>query len=183
MTDALPRLLHAVESLHPRPSSYRKELAGLIGPDPLDREPIYGTDGQLNPRHVAAKLNDILPANRQIVLDGGHYITWIGEGFDIPDPASLIAVGTAFQSIGLGFGSAVGASVGSPEKFTVCISGDGGGQMALADLGTFINQTDRGAVIVFNDAAYGAEIHQYATQGADPSAMYLPYVKRCELEG
>ncbi|GAA4476842.1 thiamine pyrophosphate-binding protein [Enteractinococcus fodinae] len=176
LTDALPRLLHAVESLQPRPSSYRQELPGLIGTDGLDHEPVYGTDGYLNPRHVAAKLNEILPANRQIVLDGGHYITWIGERFDIPDPASLIAVGTAFQSIGLGFGSAVGASVGSPEKFTVCISGDGGGQMALADLGTFINQTDRGAVIVFNDAAYGAEIHQYAVQGADPSAMYLPYV-------
>jgi len=176
LTDALPRLLHAVESLQPRPSSYRQEVAGLIGADGLDQEPVYGTDGQLNPRHVAAKLNEVLPANRQVVLDGGHYITWIGERFDIPDPASLIAVGTAFQSIGLGFGSAVGASVGSPEKFTVCISGDGGGQMALADLGTFINQTDRGAVIVFNDAAYGAEIHQYAVQGADPTAMYLPYV-------
>lgn len=176
LTDALPRLLHAVESLQPRPSSYRQEVAALIARDTLDHEPVYGTDGQLNPRHVAAKLNAILPTNRQIVLDGGHFVTWIGERLDIPDPASLIAVGTAFQSIGLGFGSAVGAAAGSPEKFTVCISGDGGGQMALADLGTFINQTDRGAVIVFNDAAYGAEIHQYAVQGADPTAMYLPYM-------
>ena len=62
----------------------------------------------------------------------------------------------------------------SPEKFTVCVSGDGGGQMALADLATFIDATDHGAVLIFNDAAYGAEIHQYAVQGADPTAMYLP---------
>ncbi len=176
LSDALPRLMHAVEQHTPAPSSYRKQLAQLMAPDPVGHEPVYGTDGLLNPRHVAAKLNAMLPANRQIVLDGGHYITWIGERFDIPDPASMIAVGTAFQSIGLGFGSAVGAAIGSPEKFTVCISGDGGGQMALADLGTFIQQSERGAVIVFNDAAYGAEIHQYAVQGADPTAMYLPYM-------
>lgn len=176
LTDALPRLVHAVEQRTPAPSLYRQQLAELMTADPVGHEPVYGTDGLLNPRHVAAKLNAILPANRQIVLDGGHYITWVGERFDIPDPASMIAVGTAFQSIGLGFGSAVGASVGSPDKFTACISGDGGGQMALADLGTFIQQSDRGAVIVFNDAAYGAEIHQYAVQGADPTAMYLPYM-------
>jgi thiamine pyrophosphate-dependent acetolactate synthase large subunit-like protein len=176
LADALPRLLRAVHQLAPGSSSYRAELAELIAPDTLGEEPVYGTDGHLNPRHVAAALNTMLPAHRQVVLDGGHYITWIGERFDIPDPAGLIAVGTAFQSIGLGFGSAVGASVGSPERFTVCISGDGGGQMALADLGTFIDQTDRGAVIVFNDAAYGAEIHQYAATGADPTAMYLPHM-------
>lgn len=174
LTEVLPRLLDAVAALDPKPSGYREELADLIAADTLDQEPVYGTDGRLHPRHVAAALNTILPEHRQIVVDGGHFMSWFGERMDIPDPASFIAVGTAFQSIGLGFGSAVGASVGSPEKFTVCVSGDGGGQMALADLATFIGTTDHGAVIMINDAAYGAEIHQYAVVGADPTAMYLP---------
>ncbi|GAA4118839.1 thiamine pyrophosphate-binding protein [Enteractinococcus coprophilus] len=174
LTDALPRLLDAVNRLAPTPSAYRNQLAELVAADTLPSEPFYGQDGRLNPRHVAAQLNTVLPANRQIVLDGGHFITWIGERLDIPDPASMIAVGTAIQSIGLGFGSAVGATVGTPGKFTTVISGDGGGQMALADLPTFIQETDHGAVIVFNDAAYGAEIHQYAAIGADATAMYLP---------
>lgn len=174
LTDALPRLLDAVRQLDPQGSTYRDQLAELFDEDTLVHEPHYGTDQRLNPRHVADRLNTILPANRQIVLDGGHFITWVAERLDIPDPASLMAVGTAFQSIGLGFGSAVGAAAGSPGKFTTCISGDGGGQMALADLATFIDQTQHGAVIIFNDAAYGAEIHQYAVVGADPTAMYLP---------
>lgn len=174
LTDALPRLLTAVRHLNPSRTTYRDQLVDLLDDDTLRHEPIYGTDHRLNPRHVAERLNTILPANRQIVLDGGHFITWICERLDIPDPASLMAVGTAFQSIGLGFGSAVGAAAGSPGKFTTCISGDGGGQMALADLATFIDQTEHGAVIMFNDAAYGAEIHQYAVLGADPTAMYLP---------
>ncbi|NLZ99142.1 MAG: thiamine pyrophosphate-binding protein, partial [Micrococcus sp.] len=174
LTDVLPRLLAAVEKLHPKQSTYRDELVDLVDHDTIDQEPRYGSDGRLNPRHVAAELDTILPSNRQIVVDGGHFMAWIAERVEIPDPASFIGVGTAFQSIGLGFGSAVGASVGSPEKFTVCVSGDGGGQMALADLATFIETTEHGAVVIINDAAYGAEIHQYAVLGADPTAMYLP---------
>lgn len=174
LVDVLPRLLEAVTALDPKPSAYREQLADLVAADTLDEEPVAGTDGRLHPRHVAAALNTILPEHRQIVVDGGHFMSWFGERMDIPDPASFIAVGTAFQSIGLGFGSAVGASVASPEKFTVCVSGDGGGQMALADLATFIETTDHGAIIMINDAAYGAEIHQYAVVGADPTAMYLP---------
>ena len=176
LTDALPRLLDAVRKLHPTPSAYRDQLPVLLANDTLDTEPVYGADNRLNPRHVAERLNSLLPANRQIVLDGGHFITWIGERVNIPEPGSMIAVGTAVQSIGLGFGSAVGATVGAPDKFTTIISGDGGGQMALADLPTFIHETDHGAVIVFNDAAYGAEIHQYAAIGADATAMYLPHI-------
>src|SRR5699024_7678098 len=98
----------------------------------------------------------------------------IAERGAIPLSASFCGVGTSFEAIGLGVGSAVGASVGSPEKFTVCVSGDGGGQMALADLATFIETTEHGAVVIINDAAYGAEIHQYAVLGADTTAMYLP---------
>lgn len=174
LTDVLPRLVAAVKALEPRQSTYRGELADLIEPDTIAQEPFYGSDGRLNPRHVAAKLNTILPDNRQIVVDGGHFMSWVAERIEIPEPAAFIGVGTALQSIGLGFGSAVGASVGSPEKFTVCVSGDGGGQMALADLATFIETTAHGAVVIINDAAYGAEIHQYAVLGADPTAMYLP---------
>src|SRR5699024_12101386 len=111
--------------------------------------------------------------NRQIVLDGGHFITWISERLTIAEPSSLMAVGTAFQSIGLGFGSAVGATVASPEKFTVCVSGDGGGQMALADLATFIDATAHGAVLIFNNSAYVSEIQPYDVQVADHTPMYL----------
>lgn len=174
LTDVLPRLLSALEALDPQRSTYRDQVPELLEADRLDQEPFYGTDDRLNPRHVAAALDTMLPDNRQIVVDGGHFMAWFGERFEFADPASFIAVGTAFQSIGLGFGSAVGAAVGSPDKFTVCVSGDGGGQMALADLSTFIETTNHGAVMIMNDAAYGAEIHQYAVMGADPTAMYLP---------
>jgi acetolactate synthase-1/2/3 large subunit len=88
----------------------------------------------------------------------------------------MVLVGTAFQTIGLGFGSAAGVSAARPERTTVFVTGDGGGLMGLADFETFLRATTRGVVVVLNDSAYGAELHQYAAKGLDPTAMLIDEV-------
>lgn len=133
-------------------------------------------DGRLNPRSMALALDRILPASRTFVQDGGHFIGWVPMMCSVPDAHSHTFVGTAFQSIGLGFPSAVGAAVARPERTTVLVTGDGGGLMALADLESFVRQARSGVVIVFNDAAYGAELHQYAVRGLDEEAMLIEEV-------
>jgi acetolactate synthase I/II/III large subunit len=133
-------------------------------------------DGRLNPRTMALALEEILPAERTFVQDGGHFIGWVPLTCSVPDPRSHLFVGTAFQSIGLGFPSAVGAAVARPERTTVLVTGDGGGLMALADLESFVRQARSGVVVVFNDAAYGAELHQYAARGLDEEAMLIEEV-------
>jgi thiamine pyrophosphate-dependent acetolactate synthase large subunit-like protein len=76
----------------------------------------------------------------------------------------------------MGFGSAAGVSVARPDRTTVLVSGDGGGLMGLADFETFIRATRRGVVIVLNDSAYGAELHQYAAKGLHDQAMLIDEV-------
>ncbi|MBT2568166.1 thiamine pyrophosphate-binding protein [Arthrobacter sp. ISL-85] len=145
-----------------------------VGPyeDPQE----FGPDGRLNPRAVVAALEQILPAERSIVMDGGHFMGWAPMYLSVPDPQAMVLVGTAFQSIGLGFSSAPGVSIAHPERTTVFITGDGGGLMGLADFETFLRTTRRGVVIALNDAAYGAELHQYASKGLDPAAMLIDEV-------
>ncbi|HRO29751.1 thiamine pyrophosphate-binding protein [Citricoccus sp.] len=133
-------------------------------------------DGRLNPRSMALALEEILPAERTFVQDGGHFIGWVPLMCSVPDARSHTFVGTAFQSIGLGFPSAVGAAAARPERTTVLVTGDGGGLMALADLESFVRQARSGVVVVFNDAAYGAELHQYAVRGLDEEAMLIEEV-------
>ncbi|NKX51646.1 thiamine pyrophosphate-binding protein [Arthrobacter deserti] len=133
-------------------------------------------DGRLNPRTMALALEDILPRERTFVQDGGHFIGWIPLMCSVPDARSHLFVGTAFQSIGLGFPSAVGAAVARPERTTVLVTGDGGGLMALADFESFVRQARSGVVVVFNDAAYGAELHQYAARGLDAAPMLIEEV-------
>ncbi len=154
------------------------EVAGdaFRGSAPVEDPAEFGPDGRLNPRAVVAALEHILPAERSVVMDGGHFIGWAPMYLSVPDPQAMVLVGTAFQSIGLGFGSAAGVSVARPERTTVFFSGDGGGLMGLADLETFVRATKRGVVVVLNDSAYGAELHQYASKGLDPTAMLIDEV-------
>lgn len=145
-------------------------------PGPSEDPAEFGPDGRLNPRAVVAALEQILPAERSIVMDGGHFMGWAPMYLSAQDPYALVLVGTAFQSIGLGFASAPGVSVGRPDRITVLITGDGGGLMGLADLETLLRTTSRGVVVVLNDSAYGAELHQYASKGLDDKAMLIDEV-------
>jgi len=131
-------------------------------------------DGRLDPRALATALERALPTDRTIVQDGGHFIGWAPMYLTIPAPNRLLMVGTAYQSIGLGFPSAVGAAMALPETTVVLCTGDGGALMALADFETFVRTARSGVVVVFNDAAYGAELHQYSA--LDHGAMLIPEV-------
>lgn len=144
----------------------------------LDRDPGEGmsADGRLDPRSLARRLDELLPADRTVVQDGGHFIGWAPSYFDIPSPDRLIMVGTAYQTIGLGFPSAVGAAAAGHTGTTVLCTGDGGGLMALADLDTVIRTAASCVIVVFNDAAYGAEVHQYGSRGLAQGPMLIDEV-------
>jgi thiamine pyrophosphate-dependent acetolactate synthase large subunit-like protein len=162
-------------------STWRSQVPEVAQPEfrsarPSENPAEFGPDGRLNPRAVVAALERILPAERSVVMDGGHFMGWAPMYLSVPDPHAMVLVGTAFQSIGMGFGSGAGVSVARPERTTVLVSGDGGGLMGLADFETFLRATRKGVVIVLNDSAYGAELHQYAAKGLHDQAMLIDEV-------
>ncbi|MFI7397692.1 thiamine pyrophosphate-binding protein [Micrococcus luteus] len=138
-------------------------------------------DGRLDPRSAMVELDRVLPADRQVISDGGHFIGWANYHLALPGPDRLTLVGTHFQAIGLGFPSAVGAVRARPEATAVVVTGDGGGLMGLPDLHTLVLAARSAAVIVFNDACYGAEIHQYGSRGVDEAVMEIPGVSFADL--
>ncbi|MDQ0802192.1 thiamine pyrophosphate-binding protein [Arthrobacter sp. SLBN-112] len=134
-------------------------------------------DSRLDPRALAAALNAVLPERRTVVQDGGHFIGWAPMYWNIPRPQDLVMVGTAFQSIGLGLASAVGAARAVEDGRTLVLaSGDGGFLMGLSDLESLISAARSAIVVIYNDAAYGAEIHQYGSQGLTEKPMLIPEV-------
>lgn len=120
-----------------------------------------------------ARLDEILPKRRQVISDGGHFIGWSSYYFGLPEPHSLGMVGTQFQSIGLGLPSTAGAAVTRPDATHVVVVGDGGALMGLPALDSLVRASRSAAVIVFNDACYGAEIHQYGSQGLHTDIMQI----------
>ncbi len=157
--------------------TWRDELGALPpAEDPATQPELFherGADGRLDPRAALRELDRILPAQRTVCTDGGHFLGWVPMYLNSPDPRAQVLVGTAIQTIGLGFPTAIGVAAARPGDFNVLVTGDGGGLMALSDAETVFRTVRRGAVIVMNDAAYGAELHQYRAEGLDTASMVI----------
>lgn len=163
------------------PRTWREDIGQIPVAETEELDPgcfaEMGADGRLDPRHVLRRLNELLPRERSIVTDGGHFLGWVPKYMECPDARSTVLVGGAVMTIGLGLSSATGVAAARPERFTALLTGDGGLQMASADMGPFLDTVRDseagGALVVLNDAAYGAEIHQYAVKGLDERPMLL----------
>ena len=69
-----------------------------------------------------------------------------------------------------------------PEATIVLTTGDGGGLMALADLESAVRVAGgRGLAVVWNDAAYSAEVNLYGLKGLATAPMRIPEVDFASL--
>ncbi len=145
----------------------------------LKREPgdAQAPDGRLDPRSLAIRLAELLPEDRVVVTDGGHFLGWGNMYWPVASPDRHMMIGTAYQSIGMGFPSVVGATRAKPSATVVLNSGDGGGLMALADLESAVRAAaGHGIGVIWNDAAYGAEVNLYGLKGLATGPMLIPEV-------
>ncbi|OSP04728.1 thiamine pyrophosphate-binding protein [Microbacterium sp. LEMMJ01] len=134
-------------------------------------------DGRLDPRSAARRIAELLPEDRVVVSDGGHFIGWANMYWPVAAPDRMMMIGTAFQSIGQGWPSVVGAALARRGATIVLTSGDGGGLMAIADLESAVRAAGgRGMAVVWNDAAYGAEVNLYGLKGLAEGPMRIPEV-------
>jgi len=163
-------------SLGAGPSGWR-ERADAASARSYDAGDTLAADGRLDPRSAAARIGELLPEDRVVVSDGGHFIGWANMYWPVASPDRMMMIGTAFQSIGLGFASVPGAAQARPDATIVLTTGDGGGLMALADLESAVRVAEgRGLAVVWNDAAYGAEVNLYGLKGLAEEPMLIPQV-------
>ena len=80
----------------------------------------------------------------------------------------------AFQCVGLALGNAIGAAVARPDRLTVAAVGDGGLLMALPELETLGRVKPDMLVVVYDDAAYGAEVHHFRPMGIPVELAQFP---------
>jgi acetolactate synthase I/II/III large subunit len=164
-------LLDGVRARDLAESGWRGEAAAGIGLAAWEDEPYddESTGSRIDPRTLALALAGLLPPERTLVMDGGHFVGWPAMYWPVDDPSALVFTGAAFQTIGLGFAGAVGAATGRTDRTTVVALGDGGALMGLSELETLIRVAPSALVVIFNDAAYGAEVHMYRPLVSDTS--------------
>jgi thiamine pyrophosphate-dependent acetolactate synthase large subunit-like protein len=91
----------------------------------------------------------------------------------VPDARAWVFP-NGFQSVGLGLGNAIGAAIARPDRPTVAAIGDGGAFMALAEIETAARLGLKLLVLIYDDRAYGAEVHHFAPMGHDVSLVQFP---------
>jgi thiamine pyrophosphate-dependent acetolactate synthase large subunit-like protein len=119
-----------------------------------------GTATTIDPRTLSARLDELLPADRVVSVDSGNFMGYPSAYLSVPDEYGFCFT-QAFQSIGLGLATAIGAAAAQPDRLPVAALGDGGFHMGVADLETVVRLRLPMVVIVYNDAAYGAEVHHF----------------------
>ena len=83
---------------------------------------------RIDPRTLSIALDDILPAERVIGVDSGNFMGYPSMYLSVPDENGLCFT-QAFQSIGLGLATAIGAALARPDRLPVAALGDGGAMM------------------------------------------------------
>ena len=118
----------------------------------------------IDPRTLSIELDGLLPAQRTVVVDSGNFMGYPSMFLSVPDAAGFCFT-QAYQSVGLGLASAIGAALARPDRLTVAALGDGGFLMSVAELTTAARLGLPLLVVVYNDAAYGAEVHHFGPDG------------------
>lgn len=136
-------------------------------------EPDASDEQGLDPRVVARTLAAALPHGSALAVDGGHFMGFPSMDIPVAGPRDYIFT-LDFGSIGLGLAAAVGASVADPRRPVVAAVGDGGLLMSLGELDTLARSGLPIVVAVFNDAAFGAELHFLRLSGIPEQTSRFP---------
>jgi thiamine pyrophosphate-dependent acetolactate synthase large subunit-like protein len=159
------------------------ELAARLAREVRWRDVPYDdeSDGsRIDPRTLSIALDDLLPAERTVAVDSGNFMGYPAMYLEVPDADGLVFT-QAFQSVGLGLATAIGAATARPDRLTVAALGDGGALMGVAELETAVRLGLGMLVVVYDDEAYGAEVHHFGPDGHPLDTVTFPPADLAEI--
>jgi acetolactate synthase I/II/III large subunit len=153
-----------------------EELRGSIATQIRWRDVAFedtSTSDRIDPRVLSIRLDDLLPRERVVSVDSGNFMGYPSMFMSVPDERGFCFT-QAFQSIGLGLATAIGAALAQPDRLPVAALGDGGAMMSAAELDTVRRLEVPMVVVVYNDDAYGAEVHHFGPAGFPLDTVSFP---------
>jgi len=108
----------------------------------------------IHPSCFFYRLGQTLNRQATVVTDCGAHQLWATTDYCATTPNSFLSP-SDYQAMGFGIPAAIGASLGCPEKCTVCVCGDGGFLMTGFEMLTAVRNNLNLAVAIFNDGALG----------------------------
>jgi acetolactate synthase I/II/III large subunit len=139
-----------------------------------------GDDHRIDPRTLTIALDDMLPAERTVAIDSGNFMGYPSMYLSVPD-ADGFCFTQAYQSVGLGLASAIGSAIARPDRLTVAALGDGGALMGVSEFETVVRLGLPMIILVYDDEAYGAEVHHFGPDGHPLDTVRFPPAKIAEI--
>jgi acetolactate synthase-1/2/3 large subunit len=134
----------------------------------------------IDPRTLSIALDDLLPAERIVAIDSGNFIGYPAMFLSVPD-ADGFCFTQAYQSVGLGLASAIGSAIARPDRLVVAALGDGGALMGISELETAVRLSLPMIIVVYDDEAYGAEVHHFGPEGYPVDTVKFPPVDIAQI--
>lgn len=168
-------ILRALELRDPAPSGFVQELdpaelASARRGDPFIDE---SDEHTIDPRTLTTELNALLPEQSITLTDSGAFMGFAGSYFEPKRLGGFLFL-QGFQAVGLALAQSIGTAVAGPGSLPVTMIGDGGLFMSLGELETITRVGTPHLVVVYNDAAYGAEVHVGRHHGIETDIVRFP---------
>ena len=107
----------------------------------------------VDPRSVIDALSSVISDDAVVALDIGDVTYWYTQYFRAVRQRTLIS--SHLASMGFSLPAALAAKLEYPDRQVICIAGDGGFAMSMADFTTAVKYNLPIIVILFNNSAFG----------------------------
>ncbi|MDR2939616.1 MAG: biosynthetic-type acetolactate synthase large subunit [Clostridiales bacterium] len=114
----------------------------------------YKDDGSLKPQYILQKISELTNNEAIVVTDVGQHQMWACQFINHQHPRSFLTSG-GLGTMGFGFGAAIGAKVGNPEKTVFNITGDGCFRMNNIELATAVEYSLPVITVIMNNHSLG----------------------------
>jgi acetolactate synthase-1/2/3 large subunit len=110
---------------------------------------------QLKPEWIVDVLREQIPESSIVFADACEMGLRMHTDFPAYAPRTFFYPSN-YATLGWGLPAAIGGAVGQPERWTICVCGDGGFMMAAQELSTAVRYRLKLIVVIHNDSTYGA---------------------------
>jgi acetolactate synthase-1/2/3 large subunit len=126
-----------------------------------------------NELHMWEAIRGILPRDATIVFDSTMPVYCAERCFPAYEPLTY-HLPHGWVSVGYGFAASLGMKAALPNRPVVCVTGDGGFQYNMQELGTAVQYGLAPVVLIFNDNAWGSlKFHQDQSMGGRNFGVHL----------
>jgi pyruvate oxidase len=159
----VPKLTEKVKEN--RKPAYLNEISRLKQEwaEQLRRE-IDSSAKPIRPQYVMKVLNEKIASDAVISLDVGENCWWFGRNFVMKKTQKMVMTGY-LATMGFGLPGALAAALAYPDRQVVCISGDGGFSMVMADFLTALKYHMPVKVFILNNHSLGMIKQEQKVEG------------------